>query len=174
MPSVGKHQESEMAPMNPSLLFNGPVELGLRALIILVESYPRPLDIQRLVTLDYLVIHSGDIDDGPKSIHPASPLRAGEFSIRRELIENGLNLFSIKGLVSKIADSTGFSYIASDNASVFLDALKSEYAEVIRDRAAWALEKAGALTDSEVALLIEETIGKWKAEFVIEEVEDSL
>lgn len=158
--------------MKPSALFNGPVELGLRALMLLIEAYPRSLDIQKLVTLDYLLIHSGDIDGGPTSLHPASPLRAGEFSIRRELIESGLHLFSIKGLVSTIADSSGFSYIAGDNASVFLDAISSEYAEVIRDRAAWALETVGALTGSEVALLIEQTIGKWKTEFVVEEIED--
>ena len=158
--------------MRSSALFNGPVELGLRALMLLVEVYPRSLDIQRLVTLDYLLVHSGDIDGGPISLHPASPLRAGEFSIRRELIENGLHLLAIKGLVSRVADSTGFSYVAGDGASVFLDAFTSEYAEVIRERAVWAIETVGALSDSEVALLLEQTIGKWKTEFVIEEVED--
>ena len=64
--------------MKSSSVFNSPVELGLRALMLLAESHPKPLDIQRLVILDYLLVHSGDLEGGPESLHPPSPLRAGE------------------------------------------------------------------------------------------------
>ena len=160
--------------MKSSAIFNSPVELGLRSLMLLAESHPRPLDIQRLVILDYLLVHSEDIEGGPESLHPASPLRAGEVSIRRGLIEEGLHLFATKGLITRIVDGSGFSYAANDLAAVFLDAFTSDYANSIRIRAAWAVEKAGALSDKDASALLESTIGKWKSEFVIGETEEEI
>lgn len=160
--------------MKTSFVFNSPVELGLRALMLLAESYPKSLDIQRLVILDYLVVHSGDIEGGPESLHPSSPLRAGEVSIRRELIEDGLHLFATKGLVTRIADGKGISYTAEELAAVFLDAFTSNYGVALRRRAAWAVEIAGTIPDSDAATLLEKTVGKWKTEFVADEMEDEL
>ena len=68
--------------------FNSYLETGVRSLIILVVAFPTLFDLQRLVEMDYLVVHSGDIG-GPKSLHAALPLRVGELLIRRGLIENG-------------------------------------------------------------------------------------
>jgi hypothetical protein len=160
--------------MKPSAVFNSPVELGLRALMLLAESHPRPLDIQRLVVLDYLLVHSGDLEGGPESLHPASPLRAGEVSIRRGLIEDGLHLFATKGLVTRITDESGISYAAEELAAVFLDALTSDYGHALRNRAAWAVETAGALSDSAAAALLDKTTGRWKTEFVVDETEDEI
>lgn len=160
--------------MKPSSVFNSPVELGLRALMLLAESHPKPLDLQRLVILDYLTVHSGDLEGGPESLHPPSPLRAGEVSIRRGLIEDGLHLFATKGLVTRIADEAGISYTAEELAAVFLDAFTSSYGAALRLRAAWAVEIAGALSDNDAAKLLEETIGKWKTEFVVDEIEEQI
>lgn len=160
--------------MKPSSLFNSPIELGLRALMLLAESHPKPLDIQRLVILDYLLVHSGDIEGGPESLHPPSPLRAGEVSVRRGLIEDGLHLFATKGLVTRVADEGGISYAAEELAAAFLDAVTSNYGAALRSRAAWAVEAAGALPDSDAATLLARTIGSWKTEFVVDETEDEL
>jgi len=160
--------------MKPSAVFNGPIELGLRALMLLAESDPKPLDIQRLVVLDYLLVHSADFEGGPESLHPASPLRAGEVTIRRGLIEDGLHLFATKGLVTRITDGAGISYKSGELAAVFLDALTSDYGHALRNRAAWAIETAGALSDSDAAALLERTIGKWRTEFVVEETEEEV
>lgn len=65
----------------------GPVEIGMRAAMVLANAYPDRLDLNRLVILDYIVVHSGDIPDGPPSLHPPTPLRAGEVSVRRGLLE---------------------------------------------------------------------------------------
>jgi len=163
-----------MAAMKPSSVFNSPVELGLRALMLLAESHPKPLDIQRLVILDYLLVHSGDLEGGPESLHPPSPLRAGEVSVRRGLIEDGLHLFATKGLVTRIANEAGISYAAEELAAAFLDAFTSTYGAALRSRAAWAVETAGALPDADAATLLEKTIGRWKTEFVVDEPEDQL
>jgi len=71
--------------------FNSPLETGVRSLAILVAAYPASFDLQRLVEMDYLVVHSGDAG-GPKSLHAPLPLRAGELLVRRGLIEKGLLL----------------------------------------------------------------------------------
>lgn len=71
--------------------FNSPLETGIRSLAILAAGHPVTFDLQRLVEMDYLVVHSGDAN-GPESLHAALPLRAGELLVRRELIEKGLLL----------------------------------------------------------------------------------
>jgi hypothetical protein len=157
-----------MARMKASRLFNGPVETGLRSLMLLAESFPTPLDIQRLVILDYLLVHSGDLDGGPTSIHPPSPLRAGEVSIRRGLLENGLHLFATKGLIRQMIDNSGIRFVAEDLAVTFLDALKSDQVKQLRNRANWAIELTGRLSDKDAMRLLEKTIGRWKTEFVLE------
>lgn len=74
----------------------------------------------------------------------------------------------------RVADEGGISYAAEELAAVFLDAVTSAYGAALRSRAAWAVETAGALPDSEAATLLERTIGKWKTEFVVDETEDEL
>ena len=122
-------------------LFNGPVEAGLRALVLLVEAFPVELDLQRIVSMDYLLIHSGDVAGGPESVHPPSPLRAGEVAVRRGLLEEGLRLYRSRGLVIQRLSKEGIQYGADDSAAAFLDALSSTYVARLRDRAEWMFEK---------------------------------
>src|ERR1035438_1081158 len=86
--------------------FNSPIETGVRALILLAESYPDQLDLQRLLEFDYILVHTKDVD-GPPSIHPALPLRSGELLVRRQLIERGLMLMMSGGLVGRYATPNG-------------------------------------------------------------------
>lgn len=46
--------------------FNSPIETGVRALILLAESYPDQLDLQRLLEFDYILVHTHDVD-GPRA-----------------------------------------------------------------------------------------------------------
>lgn len=161
--------------MKTPALFNGPVEIGMRAAMVLANAYPERLDLNRLVILDYIVVHSGDIPDGPPSLHPPTPLRAGEVSVRRGLLENGLHLLAMKGLVTRHLDETGITYSAQSEITAFLDALSSEHAHAVRDRAEWAVQRLNSLSDSQVRELFEESMGRWKTEFVtVEEQEDAL
>src|SRR5580693_8807281 len=114
--------------------FNSPIETGMRALILLAQSYPSQLDLQRLLEYDYIMVHTGDVD-GPPSIHPALPLRSGELLVRRQLIERGLMLMISRGLVSRHPTPNGFMYQAEDDAGPFLDALTAEYLKDLKDRA---------------------------------------
>ena len=161
--------------MKAPALFNGPIEIGMRAAMVLANAYPERVDLNRLVILDYIVVHSGDIPDGPPSLHPPMPLRAGEVSVRRGLLENGLHLLAMKGLVARHLDESGITYSAQSEITAFLDALSSEYAHAVRDRAEWAVQRLNMLSDSQVRKLFEESMGRWKSEFVAEEEhEDAL
>ena len=94
--------------------YNTPIESGLRMLYLLVEAYPQLLNLQRLVYYDYLLVHSGDIPNGPQSLHPATPFRGAEWIVRRKKLSDGLDLMFSKDLISKTFNSTGILYCATD------------------------------------------------------------
>lgn len=145
---------------------NGPVEAGLRALVLLVEASPRALDLQQLVMFDYFLVHSGDVDGGPESLHPPSPLRSGEVTVRRQLLDAGLSLYRLRGLVDQTPTDTGFSYASESGAGAFLDALRSEYVERLRLRGEWVVESFSLLEPGELNRTLEASLSRWKAEFV--------
>ncbi len=155
-----------------TILFNGPLEVGLRSLLLLTAAHPDCLDLQRLVILDYLLVHSGDLPNGPPSLHPPSPLRAGEVSIRRQLVQQGLLLLEAKGLIARRFDANGIRYVAEDLTPSVLDAYVSPYVHLLRDRAEWAVERAANLPDEEANVLFGETLGRWRSEFVALPMED--
>lgn len=148
--------------------FNSPIETGMRALILLAESYPTQLDLQRLLEYDYIMVHTGDVD-GPPSIHPALPLRSGELLVRRELIERGLMLMISRGLVTRHATPLGFMYQAEDDAGPFLDALDAEYLTELKDRASWVVDRFQEVGDQDIRLLLTKVYDQWSREFQIPE-----
>ena len=95
-------------------LFNSPMESGLRSLTLLVAGFPVHCDLERLVIYDYLLVHSGDVDGGPKSIHPATPHRSGEILVRRPIVESGLKKMIAKGLVEAKYSKSGITYAATE------------------------------------------------------------
>lgn len=148
--------------------FNSPIETGIRALILLAESYPVQLDLQRILEFDYLIVHSGDMD-GPPSIHPALPLRSGELLVRRQLIERGLLLMISRGLVIRHATPTGFLYQAEDDAGPFLDALTAEYLGDLKDRAVWVVDHFSEMSDYDIRVLLSQVYDQWSREFQVQE-----
>lgn len=148
--------------------FNSPVETGVRALILLAESYPVQMDLQRILEFDYILVHTGDVD-GPPSIHPALPLRSGELLVRRMLIERGLNLMISRGLVRREATSEGFMYSAEDGAAPFLDSLTAEYLSELKDRAVWVVDRFSEMTDPAIRQMLSQVYDQWTREFQMPE-----
>lgn len=146
-------------------LFNSPMELGLRALCVLVEVHPQHQDLQRLVLLDYLLVHSADVDGGPPSLHAATPQRGAEVLVRRAILEPGLALFARRGLVVPNTDATGFAYSASDRGACFLDMLRSRYVSAMRDRARWISERFGPLPTIAIQGFVNEELDHWGGQF---------
>jgi hypothetical protein len=144
--------------------FNTPLETGTRALAVLDSLFPNNADLQTLVTLDYLVVHSGDAG-GPRSLHAPMPLRSGELLVRRGIIERGLSLMESRGLIVREASSDGFYYRATETSTPFLASLQSEYATELKARAEWVAETFGAFSESELISLVRNIFNEWTTEF---------
>ncbi|MDE1155339.1 MAG: hypothetical protein PW735_06355 [Acidobacteriaceae bacterium] len=148
----------------PDSPFNSPLETGLRALTVLNAIYPQASDIQRLMTYDYLLVHSADAD-GPESLHPGIPQRNGELLVRHALVQNGLYLLLSRNLIERIPEESGIAYRAMDEAQSFLDNLSSDYMRGLRSRADWIAITFGEMTDQELGAFIGQRFAKWTTEF---------
>ena len=157
--------------------FNGPIEIGLRAVVILCEAYPQAMSLQRLVVFDYLMVHSDDLPNGPAGLHPKTPHRSGELLVRRQVLQEGLTLFQSRGLAAQLYTEGGVLYSATESSAAFLDVLRSPYAHDLRERAVWLQSTFGNVTDAGLEALTREHVSDWGAEFAMEAVlwaEDTL
>ena len=145
-------------------IFNSPLEYGLRMLFILHAYKGRRADLQRLVSFDYLMVHSGDAN-GPVSLHPAVPFRGGELLVKRDVLHSGLNRMFSRELIEKRFDNSGITYGSTDLTAPFLGLLKSSYADQLRERAQWLIAAFGSLDDRELNAFMSERVGRWGAEF---------
>jgi len=153
-----------------SSLFNSPMEAGLRSLTLLVAGYPNYHDLERLVIYDYLLIHSGDIGDGPKSIHPDTPHRSGEILIKRPIVESGLKNMIAKGLIEAKYSKSGITYAATEVSSPFLDSLQAIYTREIIEIADWVVEVFGGYNIDDLKALVNGNLNVWGGEFINESV----
>lgn len=168
---------TEQYPRETNLLdFNSSFELGLRALGILNEAYPRNIDIRRLLIYDYLVIHSSDIESGPSSLHPSIPHRSNGILIRRKILQEGLNLMYSKNLIDIVYDNEGISYKASNLAKPFLGLFEAMYLEKLRENAKWVITNFELFNDDEINKYVEAHLVEWGGnydyEFLNEEEEE--
>lgn len=152
--------------MNPEAVFNNPVESALRSIVLLVEVYPETLDLQTLIFLDYLLVHSGDAN-GPASLHPPTPQRDGEITVRRGLIEQGLHLLLVRGLAERRATENGFEYCARDTAGTVIASLETKYSHDLLDRAGWVTSNFAHSDLSKLSAFFNERIGLWGEEFTL-------
>ena len=150
--------------------FNGPVEIGLRALCVLTTAFPTTYSLQRLVVFDYFLVHSDDIEGGPDGLHPQTPHRGGEILVRRCVLQEGLTLYESRGLIERIYRDGGISFAATDKSADFLDTLSTDYLKALRQRADWVVDSFGLLDDVGLDLMVRERIGMWGAEFAMESV----
>lgn len=145
--------------------FNSALESGLRALCVLYEAFPRSFDTQRLVFLDYLVVHSGDAEDGPESLHPATPFRSNEWVVRRHLVDQGLRLLIQRGLVTPELTDAGILYSASETSGAFVACLVEPYTTELKKRARWVVSNFGQKEEAELIDYFNQNLDRWGAEF---------
>ena len=146
--------------------FNSPLETGIRSLAILVAAYPEPFDLERLIEMDYLVVHSGDAG-GPDSLHAPLPMRAGELLVRRGLIEKGLLLMMSRRLVQRVPAKEGFNYLAGEAAAPFLRSLTASYSQKLKERASWAVERFADMPTTDVRRITHRLFEDWSSQFQI-------
>lgn len=148
----------------PPATFNGPLEAGIRAVAILGTAYPQTYDLQRLVALDYLLVHTGDIG-GPESLHPSTPLHSAELLVRRKLVEEALMLMMTRDLVVREITTDGIKYAAGENAATFLSALSTGYLRSLKERASWLVESFGGYADQQFRVVMRRFFDDWIEEF---------
>jgi hypothetical protein len=148
--------------------FNGPVEIGLRALVILTNTFPKSFSLQRLLVYDYLLVHSDDIPDGPPGIHPKTPHRSGELLVKRRMLQKGLLLFQSRNLIEQVFSKEGIEYRATETSAAFLDILRSNYVRLLKERALWVNNTFAELSDTDLRNEAYSYIDKWGAEFEYE------
>ncbi len=155
-----------MAEPTNLVTFNSPLEAGLRVLALLVESHPRAMELQKLVFLDFLAVHSADAG-GPESLHPPTPHRAAELVLRRDLLEKGALLLMSRSLIDRYYDSSGFLYLATEEAGSFLSALESDYTVRLRQRASWVVAEFGSNSTDELDAYFAKNLDRWGGEFAL-------
>ncbi len=154
-------------------VLNSPLEVALRTIFILSKTH-KGADLQRLAIYDYLLLHSADIEDGPDSLHPATPIRSGELLVRRGLIDRGLKLLESRGLVRRSYRDDGIAFVASQLAVPFLGYFASEYAKRCSEAAAWIAATFDAMPPQELQAFIQIRVGKWGVEFTDEPIEEEV
>ncbi len=150
--------------------FNSPLECGLRTLVLLRAAQPAACDLQRLIFYDYLLVHSGDVPEGPESIHPPTPLRSGEALVRRHWIERGLLLMISRELVVRTFSEKGIMYKASPLTESFLGYMQEAYTRKLQERAQWVIVRFGEYSDSQLVDFFKANLDRWGGEFIREEI----
>jgi hypothetical protein len=156
--------------MSAAATFNSPLECGLRALALLAAAQPSGCDLQRLVFYDYLLVHSGDVPEGPESIHPATPLRSGEALVRRHWVERGLLLMISRELINRTFSERGIMYEASPITAAFLGYMEQPYTKKLLERAQWVIARFGGYSDRQMVEFFKANLDRWGGEFIHEEL----
>ncbi|WP_392872726.1 ABC-three component system middle component 2 [Streptomyces sp. LN499] len=145
--------------MNP---LNSPVEVGMRTLVLLARSHPDPLDLSWLVVLDHAMLHSSQFD-GPPSLHPRLPAQPGELGLKRQLMQEGLEVLIRAGLATVEATSDGLVYQVTQRGSGFVGILEAPYVGELCQRAQWAIDQFASTTDAVAAT--HDITARWHDEF---------
>lgn len=153
-----------------SMIFNSTLETGLRALCVLSAGEDSNYDLQQLLAFDHILVHSGDLENGPPSLHPNTSQRNGELLVRRPLVTNGLNLMGSKGLLDTTVSDRGIRYTSSDMTEVFLSSLTNQYIEQLRSRAEWAVRVFSGLDDELFYKVFNTAFDRWTTEFQFSEI----
>jgi len=144
---------------------NSPVEVGLRALILLGTTYPRSFDLGAMVLMDHALLHSGDLG-GPESLHPDLPNRSGELGIKRGIYEDGLQVMARAGLVEIQIQPSGIYYSATESGASFIDLLEADYVDRLLERAIWLNAESVRLGLDAIRERLRSVLGRWTEEFI--------
>ncbi|WP_354690429.1 ABC-three component system middle component 2 [Phytobacter sp. RSE-02] len=151
-------------------LFNSPFEMGVRMVYLLLSLYPRKVDLQKLVYLEYATVYSEDLG-GPTSLHTPVPMRGGEYICKRDIIEQGLHLMSARSFIDVTYDSTGIYYSVGDNGPALVGLIGSSYASKLNASCKWVATTFGDFSLDELASLFDKKSLTWGAEFTSSEIE---
>lgn len=151
-------------PPSQLRLYNSPLELGMRALIIL-RHHPAMIDLDKLMYLDHLALHTEDIG-GPPSLHAPIPNREVQIFARKQLLQQGLTILLSKQLISVITSSEGISYAINETGHKFLEYFSSDYFINLNATVQWVTERFQQLSTQRLGALINTRLGLLSGEFL--------
>lgn len=146
-------------------LYNSSIEIGLRCLFLLSRFTKEGLSIDKLIYLDYFLIHSGDISKEQKSIHPKYPFRGAEIVVKRQLLTNALNLLICRELIKVHFSAIGILYKITPIGYKAMEYFESDYAEKIMKVSDWIYTTFHEHTEEQLSEVIHANIQKWGSEF---------
>jgi hypothetical protein len=152
-------------PIAQPQLFNTPLEAGVRALLILDAFAPQAFDLATMSLLDYYIVHTGDAG-GPSSLHPEINARAGEYFVRRHLVEEGLLLMTRASLVEQVFTGNGIAFRAHETATAMIDLFGSAYNRRLAKAAQWLALEAAAQGVHKFILGLKDSLERWSHEIV--------
>lgn len=157
-----------MNEINKMKVFNSPLEIALRVLLIISRNGKKGLSLDRLVIYDYLILNSGDIKGAPPSLHPALPNRSTQLLVKRELIQKSLQILSSKELLSINYTREGILYCPSKLSLPFLEYFESAYFLELNERVKWVVENFKRKSNEQLDKFISLNLNKWGSEFINE------
>lgn len=148
-------------------LLNSSIEVALRILILL-DELNKEIDLQKLIFLDYALLHACDFDINQKNLVPASPFRKEELSIKSELLKNALKILCEKQLIDVVFNSNGIVYKNNELSKLFLKKISSEYAIEIKEQAKWVKKHFRKYFEyQKMKQYFDCTLDKWESEFSV-------
>lgn len=145
-------------------LFNSPLELGIRCLIIL-SHLKTASDIERLMYFDHLALNTHDID-GPESLHAPIPHRGVQIYARKEILQKGITILLSKELITVLPTDKGLLYEANNIGRKFLEFFSTPYFKELETRVQWVVKQFELFSSQELNELIDKNIDKWGGEFL--------
>jgi hypothetical protein len=145
-------------------LYNSPLELGIRSLLIL-DCLNKQTEIETLMFLDYLSLNTKDIG-GPDSLHAPIPHRGVQVYARKEILSKGIIILISKQLIDIVPTNKGICYQINKTGNKFLEFFTSEYFEELKSRVKWVVEKFNTFSNAELNEFVNSRLDKWGGEFV--------
>lgn len=150
---------------NHTKVFNTPIELGLRALIILQAGNGGVMDLEKIMYLDHLCLNTSDIN-GPESLHAPTPNRGVQVFSKKALLQKGISIMLSKELMELIVTQEGFYYGISEAGEMFLKMFQTKYYLEFVKRSDWVLERWGKIPTSQIKNFIDTNLQNWGGEFL--------
>lgn len=156
--------------LSSPFVYNSSLETGIRSVCILIAGFSLKFDLQQMLAFDHIVVHTGDVPNGPPSLHPSVQQRNGELLVRRPIVQKGLDLMELKGLVSKEASEKGIYFSATEFAPIFIKSLQNQYIQELTGRSEWVVKTYQNLGSDTFYEIFNTVFDRWTSEFQIADV----
>jgi hypothetical protein len=144
---------------------NSPIEFGLRALVLLSQIEDEGIDIDRLLIYDYLLTNSGEFNEELPSLHVETPYKYSKLIVKREVLKEGVKIFSSHGLIDITLTERGIYYKKSSYTNAFLANMTSKYKQELVNISKWIIEEVHYKDDYKIEEKINSRILEYGIEF---------